>query len=558
MALGGNVTVNTNKSPTRTAVASLITGCCVGPATGIEDIDNGGGDNSSYATPMPMEGILEEEEQRGDHHHGGFYAAASQQQHQQRNRFTSSPLIERDSSLIKEQSGLLSLLASGTFTETTSPREIATTSNGNGNNNPHSLRRNTTPPTPSMTMMQTPPRSASRRKKHHLQQSSQYSPNNNNNNNNNCPPSPAMELSLARQSANATNQLLMSASSPRISRRHRLGSSDSRSVNSAASTRSHASNSIMGSPKVKKQLAAMTIESPTKKARQENNVHGNHNNNNSNISNSIVMPNLDIDEGYSAENTVAPSPTAAAVTTSTKEPTAATTTMARSTIIPQTSSFSSTEIIDGSQHKQNIVIWKHYTKSQLDTRNDDHLHHLELWTTTPTTSTTTTTTTTTNAAKEDKKKLNEELINTYKFPRVYLQNPKFVEYNHLKTLWWYKLQCGAESTLGHVYDGLNNNNNNNNGNGAEVLFDPSVQPINVWSEPSSTTMKVRGVTYAQDGIKVPSEESMFAVLGVDNFVNEKGSGSGSGDGMKKSGTDSFMERWKNVCKEVGLESVPFL
>jgi hypothetical protein len=546
MALGGNVTVNTNKSPTRTAVASLITGCCVGTATGIEDIDNGGvGDGSSYATPMPMEGILEEEEQRGDHHHHGFYAAASQQQ--QRNRFTSSPLIERDSSLIKEQSGLLSLLASGTFTETTSPREITNataTSNGNGNNNPHSLRRNTTPPTPSMTMMQTPPRSASRRKKHHLQQSSQYSPNNNNNNNNNCPPSPAMELSMARQSANATNQLLMSASSPRISRRHRLGSSDSRSVNSA-STRSHASNSIMGSPKVKKQLAAMTIESPTKKARQENNVHGNHNNNNSN-SNSIVMPNLDIDEGYSAENTVAPSPTAAAaVTTSTKE----TTTMARSTIIPQTSSFSSTEIINGSQHKQNIVIWKHYTKSQLDTCNDDHLHHLELWTTTTTTNTNNTTTTT-NVAKEDKKKLNEELINTYKFPRVYLQNPKFVEYNHLKTLWWYKLQCGAESTLGHVYG---------NGNGAEVLFDPSVQPINVWSEPSSTTMKVRGVTYAQDGVKVPSEESMFAVLGVDNFVNEKGSGSGSGDGgMKKSGTDSFMERWKNVCEEVGLESVPFL
>ncbi len=550
MALGGgNVTVNTNtnKSPTRTAVASLITGCCAGPATGIEDIDNGG-DGNSYATPMPMEGILEEEEQRGDHH--GFYAAASQQQ-QQRNRFTSSPLIERDSSLIKEQSGLLSLLASGTFTET-SPREIITnaTSNGNINNNPHSLRRNTTPPTPSMTMMQTPPRSASRRKKHHLQQSSQYSPNNHNNNNS-CPPSPAMELSMARQSANVTNQL-MSASSPRISRRHRLGSSDSRSVNSASTS---SINIMMGSPKVKKQLAAMTIESPTKKARQEK-VHVNHNNSNSN-SHSIVMPKLDIDEVYSAENTVAPSPTAA-TTTSTKASTTtpatkaaatATTTMARSTIIPQTSSFSSTEIImNPLQHKQNIVIWKHYTKSQLDTRKDDHLHHLELWTTT-----------TTTAAKDDnKKKLNEEICNTYKFPRLYLQNPKFMEINHLKELWWYKLSCGAESTLGHVYDGLrnttNNTTNNNNSNGTEV-FDPSLQPINVWSEPSSTTMKVRGVTYAQDGIKVPSEESMFAVLGVDNFVNEKG---GSGSGMKKSGTDSFMERWKNVCEEVGLESVPFL
>ena len=127
----------------------------------------------------------------------------------------------------------------------------------------------------------------------------------------------------------------------------------------------------------------------------------------------------------------------------------------------------------------------------------------------------------------------------------------------MKELWWYKLQCGAESTLGHV---SNSSYNGNNGNyGTTVLFDPSVQPINVWSEPSSTTMKVRGVTYTQDGIKVPSEESMFAVLGVDNYVNEKGGGSGSGGGMKKnSGTDSFMERWKDVCKEVGLESVPFL
>jgi len=307
----------------------------------------------------------------------------------------------------------------------------------------------------------------------------------------------------------------------------------------------------MGSPKVKKQLAAMTIESPTKKARQENNVHGNNNSNNN--SNSIVMPKLDIDEVYSAENTVAPSPTAAA-TTSTKATTntaAATTTMARSTIIPQTSSFSSTEIImnSSSQHKQNIVIWKHYTKSQLDTRKDDHLHHLELWTTTNTTNNN-------NGGGKDKKKLNEEIINSYKFPRLYLQNPKFLEYNHLKELWWYKLSCGAESTLGHVYDGLRNTNNNNN-NGTEV-FDPSVQPINVWSEPSSTTMKVRGITYAQDGIKVPSEESMFAFLGVDNFVNEKGSG-GSGSGVRiNSGTDSFMERWKNVCAEVGLESVPFL
>jgi len=36
-------------------------------------------------------------------------------------------------------------------------------------------------------------------------------------------------------------------------------------------------------------------------------------------------------------------------------------------------------------------------------------------------------------------------------------------------------------------------------------------PINVWSEPHASTMKVRGATYAQDGIKVDSDESIFSI-----------------------------------------------
>jgi len=67
-------------------------------------------------------------------------------------------------------------------------------------------------------------------------------------------------------------------------------------------------------------------------------------------------------------------------------------------------------------------------------------------------------------------------------------------------------------------------------------------------------MKVRGPTYAQDGVKIPSEESMFAVLGVDNFVREKS----GGEEDCRSGTSSFRERWKSVCEDVGVESVPFL
>ena len=144
-----------------------------------------------------------------------FGSAVKKQQ--QRNRFTSSPLIERDSSLVKSQSGLLSLLSSGTFAETsTSPLLGASNNYTNGttahnmNNNtmtmnPISMKRNQTPPHPSMvTSHHTPPRSAGRRK----QQQQQYSPTRQTSNQqpsaSTTSASPAMELSMARQSANAT------------------------------------------------------------------------------------------------------------------------------------------------------------------------------------------------------------------------------------------------------------------------------------------------------------------------------------------------------------------
>mmetsp|Transcript_11801 Transcript_11801/g.25146 ORF Transcript_11801/g.25146 Transcript_11801/m.25146 type:complete len:807 (+) Transcript_11801:56-2476(+) len=101
-------------------------------------------------------------------------------------------------------------------------------------------------------------------------------------------------------------------------------------------------------------------------------------------------------------------------------------------------------------------------------------------------------------------------------------------------------------------------------------------PTNVWSEPSASTMKVRGRTYSKDGIKVESDTSMFAVLGVDSFVHKKGGGGGgdvvgngggyggAGDGTTSSASSTadttldFLRRWTNACMDMGLEHPPFL
>ena len=57
-----------------------------------------------------------------------------------------------------------------------------------------------------------------------------------------------------------------------------------------------------------------------------------------------------------------------------------------------------------------------------------------------------------------------------------------------------------------------------------------------------------------------SESSMFSVLGADSFV------SGNGDDNAANGnvygcsvaTQSYLERFRLVCEEVGLEHPPFL
>lgn len=82
-------------------------------------------------------------------------------------------------------------------------------------------------------------------------------------------------------------------------------------------------------------------------------------------------------------------------------------------------------------------------------------------------------------------------------------------------------------------------------------------PINCWSEPSASTLKVRGPTYSQDGVKVESDVALFACLGVDSFVN--GSDRNENDSSKLgAGTKSFLERWERACEEIGLEKAPFL
>ena len=97
-----------------------------------------------------------------------------------------------------------------------------------------------------------------------------------------------------------------------------------------------------------------------------------------------------------------------------------------------------------------------------------------------------------------------------------------------------------------------------------AAFQPSASPINVWSEPSASTVKVRGATYSKDGIKIESEDSIFSMLGVDSFVTVGSGPSGvscnenDADASFSWGTKSFLERWTSVCEEMELESPPFL
>jgi hypothetical protein len=80
-------------------------------------------------------------------------------------------------------------------------------------------------------------------------------------------------------------------------------------------------------------------------------------------------------------------------------------------------------------------------------------------------------------------------------------------------------------------------------------------PSSAWSEPVASTMNVRGKNYKNDGMKMPSESSLFTVLGVDSFVN---SGGEEKDYNASWGTDNFRIRWNEACDKLGLACAPFL
>ena len=86
-----------------------------------------------------------------------------------------------------------------------------------------------------------------------------------------------------------------------------------------------------------------------------------------------------------------------------------------------------------------------------------------------------------------------------------------------------------------------------------ALFQPGACPQNKWSEPSASTMNVRGKTYLKDDIKVASETSIFSVLGVDSFVSD-----GKGNEDVSWATNNFLQRWNVACEDVGLVRPPFL
>ncbi|KAL7487627.1 hypothetical protein ACHAW6_013212 [Cyclotella cf. meneghiniana] len=218
----------------------------------------------------------------------------------------------------------------------------------------------------------------------------------------------------------------------------------------------------------------------------------------------------------------------------------------------------------------------------------------------------------------DDENIHSELKCTYRYPRLFLQDPASVIGNNDRMIWWYQLSKQMDTTLSHVFDshwqelekqltqhqncGNNENMNTSINNisiessaGQEVVArnpcspdaivdflsnntpprllpiqqqqkhksTPSnkgsplaglseISPINAWSEPVASTMKIRGRNYAKDSVKVESETALFSCLGVDSFV------AGDGECKDNSNTSHYLERWNKVCEEVGLDRPPFL
>jgi len=85
-------------------------------------------------------------------------------------------------------------------------------------------------------------------------------------------------------------------------------------------------------------------------------------------------------------------------------------------------------------------------------------------------------------------------------------------------------------------------------------YDSAKAVREVCSEPSASSIKVRGGSYLKDSVKLGSAESMFSVLGVDNQFK-----SDSEDKMKHccARKCSYLNRLRSVCKDAGIDA-PFL
>lgn len=71
--------------------------------------------------------------------------------------------------------------------------------------------------------------------------------------------------------------------------------------------------------------------------------------------------------------------------------------------------------------------------------------------------------------------------------------------------------------------------------------------INVCSEPIASIYKVRGPTYFQNGIKVPSQESLFALVQVESYVvNPTKQHPSKINDVMKSNSNNFLNQWKHL------------
>jgi len=92
---------------------------------------------------------------------------------------------------------------------------------------------------------------------------------------------------------------------------------------------------------------------------------------------------------------------------------------------------------------------------------------------------------------------------------------------------------------------------------ADGLLDSIPADIkHVCSEPASKSFQVRGRSYLTDGAKVPSDESMFALLGVDSVVKKSEGDDYRACDVSKS-PNSYFHRLRAANKRLGLDT-PFL